>query len=61
MVQCTWPNEGVVKLNVDGSSQGNPGLVEFGGLWRGHDGKWIVDFQGAIEITENLLAELMAV
>lgn len=59
-VRWLWPQIGAVKLNVDGSSKGNPGMAGFGGVIRGDQGRWIVGFQGSLGIAGNLEAELMA-
>ena len=61
MIRWQWPNEGVFKLNVDGSSFGNPGEAGFGGLVRGADGHWIFSFYGSVGFADNLLPELMAI
>ena len=39
LVNWVWPPQGFIKLNVDDSSSGNPGLARFGGLARGDDGR----------------------
>ena len=60
-VRWEWPPEGVVKLNVDGCSKGNPGLASFGGLVCNDNGRWVFGFEGLLEIANNLLPELMAI
>jgi len=50
-----------VKLNTDGSSMGNPGLVGGGGLIRDENGDWIVGFARNIGITTSFQAELWAI
>jgi len=47
-------------LNVDGSAQTNPGIVEFGGLIRGFDGQFIRGFHGNISYSNILHAEILA-
>ena len=59
-VRREWPPNGAVKLNVDGSSRGNPGLAGYGGIIRGDQGQWIVGFQGSLGTASNLKEELMA-
>ena len=49
-----------VKLNVDGSSLGNPGASEFGGFLRDHEGQWIYAFSGSW-VTTSLKAELFVI
>ncbi|GAU40002.1 hypothetical protein TSUD_211230 [Trifolium subterraneum] len=46
-------------LNVDGSSIGNPGVSDFGGLIRNSDGGWIHGFAENIGISNILHAELL--
>ena len=61
MVCWSKPSEGVMKLNVDGSSLGNPGRAGFGGLLRGEDGVWVIGFTRFLGLLDNLHAELMAI
>ena len=60
IVKWIWSLQGYVKINVDGSSRGNPSLVGFGGWIRGDDGKWIISYHGFIGYARNLLLELLA-
>lgn len=39
------PDLGVVKINTDGASLGNPGVAGAGGLLRDGTGKWLVGFR----------------
>jgi hypothetical protein len=55
------PPEGYIKVNVDGSSFGNPGNAGFGGLLRNDNGAWIHGFSGSCGIASNLLAELSTI
>ena len=50
-----------VKLNTDGSAQGNPGLAEGGGLIRDCHGNWISGFARAIGLPSSIVAELWAI
>ena len=43
-IKWTWPRDGVVKLNMDGCSKGNPGRVGIGGLLHGDNVQWLVGF-----------------
>lgn len=52
------PQEGWMKLNTDGSSVGNPGLVGCGGIVRDNHGRWISGFSRHIETTNSFVAEL---
>ena len=60
--QIRWekPRRGWVKLNTDGSSLGNPGLVGGGGLIRDKDGAWVVGFARNIGISSSFIAKLWA-
>lgn len=58
LVSWIAPGEDSVKLNVDGSSFGNPGRSGFGGLIRNDRGEWLAGFCG---ISTNLHAELLAI
>ncbi|GLT63048.1 hypothetical protein SLA2020_356420 [Shorea laevis] len=49
-----------IKLNTDGSVLGNPGGAASGGLFRDHNGSWIIGFARKIGITNSLAAELWA-
>ena len=55
-----WPPIGFIKLNVDGSSFGNPGDASFGGLLRGADGRWTFGFHGSIRVADNLSVVLFS-
>jgi ribonuclease HI len=48
-------------LNVDGSSLGNPGVSDFGGLIRNSVGAWVHSFVGNIGFSNILHAELLEV
>lgn len=52
--------EDIIVLNVDGSSQGNPGTSGFGGLLRRGDGSWISGYMGFLGVTGSLHSELVA-
>ena len=60
-VRWEWPIDGVVKLNVDGCSKGNPGLAGFGGLVCNDHGRWVFGFEGLLRFADNLLPELVAI
>ena len=49
-ISWVWPLPGYVKLNVDGSSRGNPGLAGFGGLIRSDNGRWLLGFHGFLGV-----------
>lgn len=61
--QVTWnpPQEHFIKLNVDGTSLGNPGRSGFGGIFRNRHGEWLLGFSGFCDFNTNLKAELMAI
>ena len=47
-----------IKLNLNGSSLGNPGLAGGGCIFRNDDGGWILGFSRHIGITSSFMAEL---
>lgn len=55
------PPDTAVKVNVDGSSFGNPGQSGFGGVIRDSTGTWHLGFSGSCGYTTNLNAELHAI
>ncbi|WJX71286.1 hypothetical protein P8452_55294 [Trifolium repens] len=55
------PYEYQVALNVDGSSYGNPGWAGYGGLFRDHEGSWILGFSGPVSFADGLEVELLAI
>ncbi|CAL0331035.1 unnamed protein product [Lupinus luteus] len=55
------PSENSYKVNVDGSSFGNPSRLGFGGLIRNNLGEWISGFSGFCGIASNLHAGLLAI
>ena len=60
MVSWAHPPPGFVKLNIDGSSLGNPGVAGFGGLIRAEGGVWVLGFSNYIPWADNLCVELLA-
>ena len=52
------PPQGWMKLNNDGSANGNPGLAGCGGVIRDDSGQWIVGFSKCIGITNSFAAKL---
>jgi ribonuclease HI len=55
------PPENVIKVNVDGSSIGNPGPSSFGDLLRNTFGGWITCSAGSCGFTSNINVELQAI
>ncbi|PKH92355.1 hypothetical protein CRG98_049856, partial [Punica granatum] len=55
------PQPGWCKLNVDGSSFGNPGKGGAGGLIRDEGGNWVVGFSAYIGFKTAFKAELYAI
>jgi hypothetical protein len=53
-IKWVVPPLGWFKLNTDGSSLGNPGLAEGGGIIRNHEGDWVGGFSWAIGITTSV-------
>lgn len=61
--EVSWhpPIGNSIKVNVDGSSFGNPGRAGFGGCIRNSCGEWISGFSGTCGCTSNINAELLAI
>lgn len=59
-IHWTCPAEGWLKLNVDGSSLGNPGPSGAGGLLRDQSGVWKIGFSLHLGCRTNMYAELYA-
>ncbi|CAL1412960.1 unnamed protein product [Linum trigynum] len=59
-IQWNAPQQGWVKLNIDGASAGNPGPAGAGGLIRDAQGRWIAGFVAKIGEASAALAELWA-
>ncbi|GKV08919.1 hypothetical protein SLEP1_g20489 [Rubroshorea leprosula] len=60
-VKWTKPSSGVVKLNTDGSFLSRSGMAASGGLFRDHEGKWMLGYARNIGHTSCLAAELWAI
>lgn len=61
--KVTWspPTGNFVKVNVYGSSYGNPGRARFSGFLRNNCGDWITGFFGFCGLASNLYVELLAI
>ena len=61
-IQIHWqrPPKNWVKLNTNGSSLGNPGLVGGGGLLHNTNGEWMKGFARATGVTTSATTELWA-
>ena len=64
-IQVKWiswslPPEGSLKLNIDGSSKGNPGLSGRGAVLRNHRGKFVLAGSYFNGVCTNMEAELRA-
>jgi len=59
-VKWNKPPDGWFKLNLDGSSLGNPSLAGGRGLIWNENGDWIRGYARAIGITTSVAAELWA-
>jgi ribonuclease HI len=46
------------KCNIDGASNGNPGIAACGGIFRNHDADFIYGFAEPLGITSSYVAEL---
>ena len=45
-----------IKLNIDGSAIGSPGLASVGGILRNHMGNWLAGFSLHLGIASNNMA-----
>ncbi|XP_058080640.1 uncharacterized protein LOC131228795 [Magnolia sinica] len=61
VVHWKRPSPGWVKLNVDGSSRGNPGMAGSGGVYKGENGDLRFAFSASYGMASNTWAELRAV
>ncbi|KAK4385662.1 putative ribonuclease H protein [Sesamum angolense] len=61
IVKWIKPDRGWFKLNTDGASKGNPGIVGAGGIIRNHLGQTVLAFQEHLGLTSNTTAELKAI
>ncbi|KAK8524790.1 hypothetical protein V6N12_029645 [Hibiscus sabdariffa] len=55
------PEEGWICLNTDGVVSTLNGFGSIGGVFRAHDGGWILGFNKSIGITQPLQSELWAI
>lgn len=55
------PSNDTIKVNVDGSSLGNPGRAGYGRLLKNRLGEWICGFSGSCGFADNLTAEVYAI
>ena len=60
LVRWERPGQGKLKLNIDGSAQGNSGLAGGGGVLRDDQGNWVLGYSRKIGRTTSFLAELWA-
>jgi hypothetical protein len=61
VVRWQRPSPGWIKLNVDGSAQGNLSPLGGGGICRDNMGKFVFAFSSAFGIAFNINAELRAI
>ncbi|KAK9011093.1 hypothetical protein V6N11_043950 [Hibiscus sabdariffa] len=55
------PDDGWVCLNTDGVVSSSTGFGYVGGVFRAHDGSWILGFNKAIGVTQPLQSELWVI
>ncbi|EOY04279.1 Non-LTR retroelement reverse transcriptase-like [Theobroma cacao] len=60
LISWELPKHSYVKLNVDGSAKGQPGMAAAGGVIRYEVGNWLLGFNYKIGISCSLQAELWA-
>lgn len=58
LVKWEPPPLNVIKINIDGSSFGNPDSSGFGGLLRDALGNWLLRYLGSCGFSTNTTAEL---
>ena len=56
LVRWERPGQGKLKLNIDGSAQGNSGLAGGGGVLRDDQGKWVLGYSRKIGRTSSFFA-----
>ncbi|KAK9284263.1 hypothetical protein L1049_023433 [Liquidambar formosana] len=61
LVCWSKPSSGVIKLNTDGSSLGNPRPAGMGGLFRNEQGSWIMGYAFKMGHAHSLEAELCSI
>lgn len=61
LISWKRPTTPFVKVNVDGSARGNPGLSAAGGLIRDATAGWICGFTFRVGISPILVAELWGI
>ena len=61
LIRWIPPPESVVKVNVDGASERNPGRAGIGGLIRGETGIWLGGFAESVGKASNIAAELWGI
>ena len=59
-VGCVKTLEGWMKLNLDGSTLGNPRRARKGSVIQNQEGAWIQGYARALGNTNNIIAELWA-
>ena len=60
LVRWERPDQGKLKLNIDGLAQGNSGLAGGGGVLRDDQGNWVLGYSRKIGRTTSFLAEWWA-
>ena len=60
--ECRWepPSYGLMKLNFDGASRGNLGMIGIRYIIHSNSGNWIIKRAKPLEIATNNMAELEA-
>lgn len=62
LVSWTYPGIGKLKLNKDGSREGNPYPAGFGGVFTEERGYWVLGFLGGrLEACTSLEAEFWGI
>lgn len=58
LIDWVFPSGGWAKVNIDGVSKGNPGLVGGGGVIRDSTGSWLIGFPVNLGNCFSILAKL---
>lgn len=61
IIKWIVPSEPFIKLNIDGSSLGNPRLAGASGILRDFSGNWVFGFSLRLGLASNNIAKLWAV
>ena len=61
LIRWKFPSRGWVKINIDGTATGYPGIATCGGIFHGSMGEFIGAFSAFLEVQTALVAEFYGV